>query len=509
MLQCPAMQERIDLDPVRGMRDHLPFEQRRLAATRRELEDVLDRWGYDPIDLPILERRDLYLKKAGEELVGKLYDFVYGGRSLALRPEWTASVLRAYLRGQQSEPLPVRLRYAGPVFRYERPQRTTYRQFTQVGVELIGAAAPRGDAEIIALACEGLAAAGVTGWKLTLGHVGVARALLARVGLPERTASRLLWNMERLRRGEVDAVREQVEAVEPGGSPAPFDLGPLAALTDDDLAALLDATINAMGLSLETTTRPADAIVQRLIRKLRRPDPKPIVEQALASLLRLTAAYGPPEEALAVAGKVLQELGLPSTELSEIRSIVALLAAQGIEPPHLIVDLGMSRGLHYYSGMIFEIEDQGGQQLCGGGRYDDLVGLLRGRGETVRATEGVPSGESVPAVGFAYGLERVVATGAQPASAGRPSVLVTAPEQDFAQAMHAAALLRREGYRVQLDTRGRRLQANLRDAERRGCSALVAVADGDAEHVTWYDLPGGEAPSRRVRLDTFADEARA
>src|SRR3712207_4425917 len=173
------MLERVDLEPVRGMRDHLPPEQARLAATRAVLEGVLDSWGYDPIDLPILERRELYLRKSGEDLVGKLYDFVFQGRGLALRPEWTASVLRAYLRSLQSAPLPVRLRYSGPVFRYERPQRVTYRQFTQVGVEMIGGTAPRADAEVISLACAGLRSVGVTGWKVTLGHVGVARALLS------------------------------------------------------------------------------------------------------------------------------------------------------------------------------------------------------------------------------------------------------------------------------------------------------------------------------------------
>ena len=136
------MYERLDFEPVRGMRDHLPADQTRLHALRDTLERVLDDWGYEPIDLPVLERRELYLKKSGEELVGKLYDFVHSGRTLALRPEWTASVLRAYLKSLQSDPLPVRLRYAGPVFRYERPQRITYRQFTQVGVELIGGAAP-------------------------------------------------------------------------------------------------------------------------------------------------------------------------------------------------------------------------------------------------------------------------------------------------------------------------------------------------------------------------------
>ena len=147
------------IDPVRGMRDVLPADLSSQIIISARLERVLAAYGYQPIDVPIVEQRDLYLRKLGEELVGKVYEFSFNGRELALRPEWTASVLRAYVGRMQDQPLPLRLRYVGPVFRNERPQRGTYRQFTQVGVELIGGPTPRGDAECIALACEGLSAA--------------------------------------------------------------------------------------------------------------------------------------------------------------------------------------------------------------------------------------------------------------------------------------------------------------------------------------------------------------
>jgi histidyl-tRNA synthetase len=126
------------IEAVRGMHDVLPAEQRAATRARQAIEALLERHGYAAVDLPIVEPRDLYLRKLGEELAGKVYEFSFGGRELALRPEWTASVLRAYVSHMQGEPLPLRLSYAGPVFRYERPQRLTYRQFTQVGVELVG-----------------------------------------------------------------------------------------------------------------------------------------------------------------------------------------------------------------------------------------------------------------------------------------------------------------------------------------------------------------------------------
>ena len=481
------MYERPDFEPVRGMRDHLPDDLARLTAIRTTFDNLLDDWGYRPIDLPILERRELYLKKSGEELVGKLYDFVHSGRGLALRPEWTASVLRAYLRSLQSEPLPVRLRYAGPVFRYERPQRVTYRQFTQVGVELIGGPAPRADAEVLMLACRGLVAVGAADWTLTIGHVGVARALLAGLALPERTTSQLLWNMERLRRGEHDVVRLLLRS-EPQQDT--FDLGPLADLPDEQLAELLAATMRAMGLSLESTSRPPEAIVERLIRKLRRADPQPRIEAALDSLRRLGEARGDPDTALGIARELLRGLGLPLDQLDELRAIIDLVAEQGLVPPRLVVDLGMSRGLHYYSGMIFEVEagpGGAGLQLCGGGRYDDLIGALQAAG---------PRRASVPAVGFAYGLERVASVVPAPRGHHKPAVMLAGADGSYARAMRGADELRARGYRVLLDVRGRSLQANLRDAERRGCQALVVVEDRPGDQVAWHDLGNGHAGVR-------------
>jgi histidyl-tRNA synthetase len=250
--------------------------------------------------------------------------------------------------------------------------------------------------------------------------------------------------------------------------------------------------MQAMGLSLESTSRPPEAIVERLIRKLRRADPQPRIEAALDSLRRLGEARGDPDTALGIARELLQGLSLPLDQLDELRAIIDLVAEQGLVPPRLVVDLGMSRGLHYYSGMIFEVEagptGGAGLQLCGGGRYDELIGALQAVG---------PRRASVPAVGFAYGLERVASV--VPALDGRhkPAVMLAAADGSYARAMRGADELRARGYRVLLDVRGRSLQANLRDAERRGCRALVVVAEGRPEdQVAWHDLHDGHTAVR-------------
>jgi histidyl-tRNA synthetase len=459
-------------EPVRGMHDILPTHYQQLATVRATLHDELHRWGYQMLELPVLERRELYLKKAGEELVGKLYDFVHHGRHLALRPEWTTSVLRAFLHTLQSEPLPVRLAYSGPVFRYERPQRTTYRQFTQVGVELIGAAPPLADAEIVQLACRGLQQVGVHDYSVTIGHMGIVRALLASLGLADRTTNLLLWNMERLRAGKRDAIKAQIAQ---SNTDELFDLGPLAALPDEQLEGLLLTMLRAVGLRLDNSTRPPEAIVARLVQKLRRDDPQPRVDRALQLLERLAATRGAPQFALEQLRSLFADEGVDPAPLDELQTILRLLG-DAVPAERVVVDAGFGRGLHYYTGLLFEIDAADGLQLCGGGRYDDLIGSLGGRA-------------SVPAVGFAYGLERVAAAAVVEDMPAHASLLVMAEQPHWASAaLQVAEQLRARGYIATFDVRGRSLQANLRDAAKRGAKAVVICDERAPNEVRWYDL---------------------
>lgn len=470
------------LEPVRGMRDVLPPQQRVLADVQAQIIDELGRWGYGLVDLPVLERRELYLKKAGEELVGKLYDFVHHGRNVALRPEWTASVLRAYLHELQSEPLPLRLAYSGPVFRYERPQRGTFRQFTQVGVELIGGAAPRADAEVVTLAVRGLERVGVADYTITIGHIGIIRALLNGLGLADRTANVLLWNMERLRQGRADLIRQQL--AEAHGDEL-FDLGPLAALPDDQLESLLLTMLRAVGLRLDNTTRAPEAIVARLVRKLRREDPQPRIERALHLMEQLANTRGAPESALAQLESLFAAEGIDPAPILELRAILDLLRAQNLPVERLTVDAGLGRGLHYYTGLIFEITAADGLQLCGGGRYDDLVTALGGRNAT-------------PAIGFAYGLERVADVSQRHSQPVAQSVLVMADHGAFPAALATAARLRERGYVAVVDVRDRSFSANLRDATKRDALAVVICDERAPDEVRWYAL--SDRTERTLRL---------
>ncbi|MGN7661488.1 MAG: histidine--tRNA ligase [Anaplasma sp.] len=142
--------------PVRGTRDLLPEECYRFWHIRDTAYGIGKRYGFVPVETPILEFQDVFRKTLGDvsDIIGKeMYSFVdRGGDTLVLRPELTAAVVRLLICAKLS--LPVRLFTVGPVFRYERPQKCRQRQFHQINYEHFGANDPTADAELIALACD-------------------------------------------------------------------------------------------------------------------------------------------------------------------------------------------------------------------------------------------------------------------------------------------------------------------------------------------------------------------
>ncbi|MFV8316167.1 histidine--tRNA ligase [Mycobacterium sp. 23] len=161
----------------KGVPDYIPPDSAEFVAVRDGLLSAARRAGYGHIELPIFEDTALFARGVGEstDVVSKeMYTFSdRGDRSVTLRPEGTAGVVRAVIEHSLDRgALPVKLCYAGPFFRYERPQAGRYRQLQQVGVEAIGVDDPALDAEVIAVADAGFRSLGLDGFRLEITSLG-------------------------------------------------------------------------------------------------------------------------------------------------------------------------------------------------------------------------------------------------------------------------------------------------------------------------------------------------
>ncbi|MEU4833023.1 histidine--tRNA ligase [Streptosporangium sp. NPDC023615] len=211
------------LQAPKGTFDWLPPRSERALAVREALTAPARRAGYGYIETPVFEDTALFVRGVGEstDIVSKeMYTFEdKGGRSITLRPEGTASVVRAVLQhGLHNGQLPVKLWYSGSQFRYERAQKGRYRHFSQVGAEALGSEDPALDAELILLAVDGYAALGLTGVRLLVNTLGdavcrpVYRAALQEflrgLDLDEPTRQRIELNPLRV----LDDKRPEVQA---------------------------------------------------------------------------------------------------------------------------------------------------------------------------------------------------------------------------------------------------------------------------------------------------------
>ena len=156
------------------------------AADKRQLEQALrtlfTSWSYDELIPPTFEYADTLASEAGTQIAEEMYRFTdRDGRTLALRPDLTVPTARVVGTRLYDQPMPLRLFYVGPVFRYERPQAGRQREFTQAGIELVGAGTPAADAEALAVTVEALRLAGLQQFQIVLGQMAFFRGLLREI----------------------------------------------------------------------------------------------------------------------------------------------------------------------------------------------------------------------------------------------------------------------------------------------------------------------------------------
>ncbi len=193
-----------------GVRDLLFADAEAWRLLEAELRQTWSSWGYREIIVPTFEYAGTLATDVGAEIDAELYRFFdRHGRTLALRADMTIPTARVVGTRLYDQPLPLRIAYVGSVFRYEPPRAGRQHEFTQAGVELIGAQSRAADAETVALAVEALRSSGLPEFKVTLGHVGFFRGLLAALCLPDKVSGHLRQAVNRKAEAELGALLAQ------------------------------------------------------------------------------------------------------------------------------------------------------------------------------------------------------------------------------------------------------------------------------------------------------------
>ena len=376
----------IELSPVKGTRDFMPDEMRKRRLVIDRLRETFEKFGFEELDTPAVERLEVLSGKYGEEekLIWKFQDL--GGRWVALRYDQTVPLARVFSKYRPARPF---RRYAiGKGWRYESPQHGRDREFMQADADIVGSSSAVADAEIIAL--------GYAGVK----NVGISSEV--------RVNDRQLLESE-LRKIGVKNVIEAMRAIDK-----------------------LDK-IGMEGLREELERRNVE-------------NPGRVVELVESN------------ETLAA-----------ETQIGEIMDLAKSMGAK------LKFDISLARGLDYYTGMVMEISGkQGIGSLGGGGRYDNLMSIF---------------GQPAPAVGMAFGLERMV------------DILSYRPEKkavlvcSIASASYLASVLSnlRETYQVSwID--GKPLGKQLEYASKQGFKRVVIIGpeEESRKEMKWRNMETGE-----------------
>ena len=383
----------------RGTQDVLPSQSGRWKYLEKTAMETAALFGFKEIRTPVFEHTELFTRSVGDttDVVQKeMYTFQdKGNRSITLRPEGTAGVVRAAIQnGLLGDALPVMASYVVSCFRYEKPQAGRLREFHQFGVEMLGAAAPSADAQVIALANEIFKVLGVEGLRLELNSIGCPQC---RAAYHQKLVE--YFN------GYKDKLCE-----------------------------------TCLGRLEKNPMRILDC---------KNPECKEIAKNA---------------------PKIIDFLCDDCRDHFE--GVKTRLSAMGID---FVVNPTIVRGLDYYTRTVFEFvsENIGAQgTVCGGGRYDGLIGML--------------GGKETPALGFAMGLERLLLlmdkTGCSfPEEPKCDIYIASMGEAASVKACELAMRLREEGFFAQCDSMNRSLKAQMKYADKIGARYTLVIGDNELE----------------------------
>jgi histidyl-tRNA synthetase len=192
------------------MRDLLPDEAETLNYVIGKARETAQLYGYREVVTPLVEPYELLSAKSGEEIRTRMFTFKdLGDRTVALRPEFTASIARLATSALKNEPKPLRIFSVGSVYRYDEPQRGRYREFWQSNFEVMGSSNPEADAETILLTNNLMKTTGLRNYAFKMGHIGVIRGILSQENVDDKVQNAILQRMDKKEYAEAFKLVEQ------------------------------------------------------------------------------------------------------------------------------------------------------------------------------------------------------------------------------------------------------------------------------------------------------------
>ena len=387
------------IDTLPGMRDLTDESVRRVDLAASKLRNFLEANGYVQVETPIIEDANLFVRKSGGEMASQLYTFTDpAGRTVSLRPEFTPSVIRHFVSSGSDTRVPARYQYSGPVFRYGGGGDRRQDQFTQLGAELIGQNGEDPDAEVIWLAWRGLREIGLPNVRLWIGSIGLLFRILDEFELSESARVFVVGSVNELTSHATDVPGLMGRAEELGLLRTGLGAEAEGALRTAGEGVARDMLQGIIGerITGPTGRRSSQQIVSRLLKKAQEVNDPAQLTSALELFDSLVHLRGKPQAVLSEARSALNGNEIGTGPLEGLARLIEALIERGLDRDSIHLDLGLARGIAYYTGVVFELESaEIGGTVGGGGRYDGLVRALGGA-------------DDIPAMGFAYDLDRAV-----------------------------------------------------------------------------------------------------
>lgn len=431
----------------KGTRDFLPENMLRRQFVMNTIRSIFEKYGYEPLETPSLERLDVLSGKygdEGEQLIFKILKRGTGiekvGKELtevsitkfsdiveeALRYDLTVPMCRVVAMYQNELTYPFKRYQMQPVWRGDRPQKGRYREFYQCDADTVGSASMLADAETIALIDEILIALGFQQFKIRINNRKILTGIVEYSGVDVNRGNEVCIAIDKLEKIGLDGVKQELEA-------------------------------------------------------------RAIPQPAIMKILKVLEIKGDPETILTDVASLLNISAKGTEGINETTELISLIGSLGVPTKNYTLDLYLARGLSYYTGPIYEsiVEEPKIGSLTGGGRYDELVGMF--------------SGQNIPATGTTIGIERIIDVMTElnmlPESKTKTQALVTIFDAATRNAsLDVAKNLRRAGINTEIffDVGG--LKKQFKYADKKGVPYVVILGPDEVtrNEASLKNLKSGE-----------------